>query len=132
MLRRFLRGRRRADVPGVGLAPAGRLRLEVSHGPRRARMALYGEFDIASADDAGRALEDLLGRGLDHVVVDLSGLDFMDSTGIKFLIDGRDTARERGVTLSLVPGDDPVRRVLTVSGVTALFEAVDDDEARRD
>jgi anti-anti-sigma factor len=63
------------------------------------------------------------------VVIDLSGLEFMDSTGVKFLVDGRDTARARGVRLTLVHGGDPVRRVLTVSGVTALFENVDDRDS---
>jgi anti-anti-sigma factor len=104
---------------------AGRLRLEVSEGARSARIALYGEFDIASAAAASHTLEELLSRGLDAVIVDLSGLDFMDSTGVKFLVDGRETARARGVKLSLVHGSDPVKRVLTVSGVTALFEDVD-------
>jgi anti-anti-sigma factor len=117
----------RASHAGGG---AESLRLEVTEGPGSARMALYGEFDIASADDATRALEELLGRGLDAVVVDLSGLDFMDSTGVKFLVDGRDKAHALGVRLSLVHGGDPVRRVLTVSGVTALFEYQDQKNDR--
>jgi anti-anti-sigma factor len=134
---RWHRRKRRKEAPSAqsvarGASPvvagAGRLQLAVSEGPRWARMALYGEFDIASADDAGRALQELLGRGADEVVLDLSGLDFMDSTGVKFLIDGRDTARELGIKLSLVHGGDPVRRVLTVSGVAALFDAVDNGE----
>jgi anti-anti-sigma factor len=104
---------------------ARRLRLELSEGARSARIALYGEFDIASAADASRALQELLTHDLDAVIVDLSGLDFMDSTGVKFLVDGRETARARGVKLSLVPGGEPVKRVLTVSGIAALFEDVD-------
>ena len=119
MLGRFGRRQRRHE------GGAERLRLEVSEGPRSARMALYGEFDIAAAGNARRALHELLSRSLDAVVVDLSGLDFMDSTGVQFLVDGRDTAIARGVKLSLVNGGDPVQRVLTVSGVAALFDDVD-------
>jgi len=104
---------------------AGRLRLEISEGAGTARIALHGEFDIASAVDAGRALQELLSRDLDALIIDLSGLEFMDSTGVKFLVDGRETALARGVKLSLVHGGDPVERVLTVSGVTALFEDAD-------
>ena len=104
---------------------AGGLRLEISEGARTARIALHGEFDIASADDAGRALQELLSRDLDALIIDLSGLEFMDSTGVKFVVDGREMALARGVELSLVHGGDPVERVLTVSGVTALFEDVD-------
>jgi anti-sigma B factor antagonist len=118
MIGRFLRRARRRDESGK----AERLRIEVTDGARSARIALHGEFDIASADDAGRALQELLRRDLDAVIIDLSGLDFMDSTGVKFLVDGREAARARGVRLTLVPGRGPVQRVLTVSGVTALFE----------
>jgi anti-anti-sigma factor len=102
------------------------LRVDVSERPGSARIALSGQFDIAVADDANRTLQALLHRGLDLVVVDLSGLDFMDSTGVRFLVEGRDTARDVGVKLSLVPGADPVRRVLAVAGVLALFDDVDD------
>jgi anti-sigma B factor antagonist len=132
---RFLRRGRgaQAGAPDGGPESAGdgrrRLRLEVTEGPRSARMALYGEFDIDSAEDAGRALHELLGRDLDSVVVDVSGLDFIDSTGVRFLVDGSDEARAFGVNLSLVYGGDPVRRVLTISGVTALFEGQNDRDA---
>jgi anti-anti-sigma factor len=101
---------------------AGALRIEVSKDPPPVRMTLYGEFDIRSADTATHAFDELLGRGPDTLVIDLSGLEFVDSTGIRFLVQGRDRARALGVQLSLVPGDGPVRRVLTVSGVIALFE----------
>ena len=138
MLGRFRRRERRhgareakRDLEHASRQGAGveGLRLEVSEGLRSARMALYGEFDIACADDASRALQELLRRDLDAVVVDLSGLDFMDSTGVKFLVDGRDAARELGVTLTLVHGGEHVQRVLTVSGVMALFEDADDGPA---
>lgn len=134
MLRRFRRRKRQQEgrEPDGGRARAsrvhggaGRLRVEISEGAGSARMALYGEFDLAAAADASRALQELLSRGPDAVIVDLSGLDFMDSTGVKFLVDGRETALARGIKLSLVHGGDPVQRVLTVSGVTALFEDVD-------
>src|SRR5215216_3419182 len=132
MMRPFRRGRRRnggpaQSDPGRAFHPARadeQLRIEVSESAGSARLALSGQFDIASFDEASRALQAVLDRGLD-VVVDLGGLDFMDSTGVRFLVEGRDAARDLGVKLSLVPGGDPVRRVLTVAGVLALFEDVD-------
>ena len=101
---------------------AGALRIEVSDRPAPARMTLHGEFDIRSADAAARVLEELLGRGPEAVVIDLSGLVFIDSTGVKFLVEGLEKARARGIGLALVDGGEPVRRVLKVSGVKALFE----------
>jgi len=100
-----------------------RLRIEVSQAPGSARIALHGEFDIESAEAATRALHELLDRRPDAIVLDLSGLDFMDSTGVKFLVDARHRAHELGLELALVYGGDPVRRVLMVSGVAALFES---------
>jgi len=90
-------------------------------------LVLRGELDTASAEEAKSALDRLLGGGFDLVVVDLRELDFMDSTGVKFLLDGRDTARELGVKIALAYGGDPVERVLTVSGVSKLFERQGDD-----
>lgn len=101
---------------------AGALRIAVSEHPPLARITLYGEFDIRSADAAARELEELLGRAPETVVIDLSGLEFMDSTGVKFLVEGLDKARARGIELALVDGGEPVRRVLKVSGVQALFD----------
>ena len=87
-----------------------------------ARLVLRGELDTASVGEANAALSDLLGGAFERVTVDLSELDFMDSTGIKFLIDGREAARRHEVEMALAYGGDPVERILTVSGVTALFE----------
>jgi len=95
-----------------------------------ARLVLRGELDTASAPDAGRTLHDLLERGFDRVVVDLRELDFMDSMGVKFLVNGRDTARELGVELALAYSEGVVERVLTVSGVATLFERQDDGAER--
>jgi anti-anti-sigma factor len=99
-----------------------RLRVEVSEARPSARIALHGEFDIDSAEAATRVLHELLDRRPEALVLDLSGLDFIDSTGVKFLVDARDRAHELGLDLSLIYGGDPVRRVLMVSGVMALFE----------
>jgi len=107
------------------MRPAGDwqpLGITVSEQLRPVRMTLHGEFDIRSADAATDALEELLGRGPDAIVIDLTSLEFIDTAGVKFLVEGLDKAQALDIELSLVPGPEPVRRVLTVSGVTALFE----------
>jgi len=67
---------------------AGRLRLEISEDARTARMELHGEFDIASAGDASRALQELLSRDLDALIIDLSGLAFIVSIPVIALSQG--------------------------------------------
>ena len=102
---------------------------EVIEIPGSARLILRGELDTASVADADRTLVDLLQRGLDRVILDLRELEFMDSMGVKFLVDGRDTARELGVEIALAYDEGVVERVLMVSGVAALFERQDEGDA---
>ena len=98
------------------------LSIDVEENSGSARLILRGELDAASDRDATRALGDLLGRGFDRVIIDLRRVDFMDSTGVKFLLDARDAARGLGVKLALAYTTGLVERVLIVSGVAALFE----------
>jgi anti-sigma B factor antagonist len=96
--------------------------LEVVEVPGSARLVLRGELDAASAPAASYALLELLEGRSDRVILDLTELDFMDSMGLKFLIDGRDAVRQRGVEIALAYGEGVVERVLTVSGVATLFK----------
>lgn len=95
--------------------------LEVVEVSGSVRLVFRGELDADSVSTANRALAELLERGPGRVTIDLRGLDFMDSVGVKFLIDGRDAARERGIDLALAYEEGVVERVLTVSGVARLF-----------
>jgi anti-anti-sigma factor len=104
--------------------------LEVVEVGGSVRLVLRGELDAATAPAANHALLDLLEGGSDRVVLDLRDLDFMDSTGVKFLIDGRDAARQRGVELALAYDEGVVERVLTVSGVATLFKRQDEIDGR--
>jgi anti-sigma B factor antagonist len=103
------------------------LLLEVVEVSGLTRLILRGELDADSAPAANHALLELLESRSDRVILDLTELDFMDSMGVKFLIDGRDAARRLGVELVLAYGGGVVERVLTVSGVATLFERHGDD-----
>jgi anti-sigma B factor antagonist len=69
-----------------------------------------GEIDIATVPALHAALARAYATGADEVWLDLSAVDFMDSTGIHALVD----AEHR---LAVICPDGPVRRVLTVAGV---------------
>jgi anti-sigma B factor antagonist len=47
---------------------------------------LAGEIDMSNAESLGRAIEQLIDPGTERLVIDLSGLDFMDSSGIAMLL----------------------------------------------
>lgn len=73
-----------------------------------------GELDLAVAADLRAALEEVLSVDPTRtVVVDLRGVTFIDSTGLKELV--RPTTEGRSVTLRLP--SEPVRRLLELSGL---------------
>jgi anti-sigma B factor antagonist len=51
------------------------------------------------------------------LTLDLSGLDFLDSTGVRLVVEAADAARRRGGTLRLRPGREEVQRVFRVTGL---------------
>ena len=61
----------------------------------RRRVALRGELDMDTAPEVERILEAVADRG-NEVLLDLSGLTFMDSTGVRALLHGRNVCSERG------------------------------------
>lgn len=58
-----------------------------------------------------------------RVVLDLSQVEFMDSTGLRMLLLCKRRADERGIPLTLaIASDSPVSRLIDVSGVAAVFQ----------
>lgn len=78
-------------------------------------LALEGELDLANADTLEMTLHEALNRG-DEVVVDLTKLEFLDSTGISMLVMAlRSPNAER---LSFLPSQSPeVGRLLSLTGM---------------
>jgi anti-anti-sigma factor len=90
-------------------------------GPRAWRLAVVGELDLAAAgdvvDDLRRAL-----RVADRVVLDLTRVEFVDSTGLAALLRCRRMAASRGIVLEvLVAPDGPVDRAARMTRISAVL-----------
>lgn len=85
-------------------------------------VALTGELDLASAAELERAVRELRAGGCDRVVVDLSDVDFLDSTGLRVLISLRNTAQRAGHRLTIVPGRQGVQRIFELTATRGLFD----------
>jgi len=93
------------------------VRTAVSGGARV--ISLHGELDLANAKTVEAALEDSLGENGAPVVIDMSELEFIDSTGIALLVAtlGRGGGEHR---VTFVPSSAPaVTRVLELTGLAA-------------
>ena len=88
-------------------------------------IALVGEMDLANAADVERELIRAEATNATKIVVDLSELVFMDSTGIQLLITAHARSRHDGNRLALIRPPARVFRVLTIAGVDGLLPFAD-------
>ena len=76
---------------------------------------LHGELDVATAPEVDAAFADVAARRV-PVTLDLRGLTFMDSRGIRMLVSFHEQALEGGFPLMVACGDQ-VRELLTMTGL---------------
>jgi anti-sigma B factor antagonist len=105
------------------------LSLETREEEGAVRIAVAGELDISSAltfDEEVRRAED---RRPATLILDLRRLRFMDSTGLRLIMSANSRARTRGRRLAIVLGNEHVRRLFRLAGVTRRLEIVDHPSA---
>ena len=85
-------------------------------------VALRGELDLEGGPALREALLEAIGEGRRRVIVDLEGLDFIDSAGLGVLVGGLKRARTHDGDLALVCTARNILRVFDVTGLTRVFE----------
>lgn len=98
------------------MAPT-RLEAEVTARGDWTTIVLDGEVDMASAPQLEQAIAEQLAAGAARLMVDLSEVTFMDSTGLTVLFRAHEDAVKAGAEFVVVCGPGSVRRVIEVSGV---------------
>jgi anti-anti-sigma factor len=86
----------------------------------RAIVTLTGECDLSARDELTAQLTAAIERA-PVVLVDLSGLEFLDSSGVHGLVTGHHTAQSRGRRLHLLNAVGEVAMVLDLTGVGDLL-----------
>ncbi|HTX80579.1 MAG TPA: STAS domain-containing protein [Streptosporangiaceae bacterium] len=91
---------------------------------------ICGELDISTAPDLRERLLAILSRKtVSRLILDLSKLEFMDSSGVAVLVNTERRARLLGRTVVLVAPQRPVLRVLQICGIDHCFPIFDDINA---
>jgi anti-anti-sigma factor len=89
-------------------------------------LTLTGELDLASTPILERELEAVESGGAQKILIDLSGVGFMDSTGLQALLRARERAiTKEGVELSLRRGPHQVQRVFELTKTIDAFTFVE-------
>ncbi len=78
-------------------------------------------LDASNAEEAKSFFRDLVGRGANRVAVDLSGLGFIDSSGLGALVTALKTARARGGDVRLCCLTPQVRSIFQLTRLDKVF-----------
>jgi len=94
-------------------------------------VTICGEIDLYTAPRLHSELAGLLDEGMPpRVVIDMSGVEFCDSTGMNVLLSCLRRARERGGELEIAAPRPAVRKILQVTGLDSVFTLVENTDPR--
>jgi anti-anti-sigma factor len=105
------------------------LDIQTSNEDGRTIVTLSGELDLAEAPGVEAALQQLEEGRPELIVLDLSGLRFMDSSGLRVVISADKRARAAGRRLAVVPGSERIRRVFRMTRVDEHLDFLDTPDA---
>lgn len=89
-------------------------------------VALVGELDLSTVAKVQEELRRVEAASPATLVVDLSKLTFLDSTGLRCIVTADERARAEGRRIVIVRGPDAVQRVFAITRLEERLEMVDD------
>ena len=97
--------------------------VEVAPHRRQVVVHLAGDLDVASVGGLeGEVQRQSRTAGIEHIVIDLQKVTFMDASGLGVLVSLRNAAKRHGQTFTLIPGPPNVQRVFDITAMRAVFD----------
>jgi anti-sigma B factor antagonist len=103
--------------------------IRLSGAPTSPRLTAVGEIDSSSAPVFRKHIETVLDAGATEVVLDLTGVTFLDSAGLCVLAAAHRRAAAQGVGLRVLAASRAVIRPLQITGLWALLKVEHVDPA---
>jgi anti-sigma B factor antagonist len=98
-------------------------------------LRIAGEIDVYTAPDLRQQVIDLVDNGTRHIVADLRGVDFLDSSGLSLLVGSLKRLRLRQGSFALVTSGGRILQLFQITGLTNAFalhasvlDAISDDQ----
>ncbi|CAN5591666.1 anti-sigma factor antagonist BldG [soil metagenome] len=99
----------------------------------RTILEVGGEVDVYTAPKLRERLVELVGEGHYKIIVDMTKVEFLDSTGLGVLVGGLKRVRSHDGTLALVCNQERILKIFRITGLTKVFPMFDTlDEALAD
>jgi anti-sigma B factor antagonist len=99
------------------MAQTGQLQIAHDRDGSRERLALSGELDVVTSPGLDAAVERLLAGRIESLVIDLRGVTFMDSSGLRTVLTAWDSCREADCEFLLIPDTGACMRLFQITGV---------------
>ena len=87
----------------------------------RTVVVVGGEIDVYTAPKLREQLIDLVSSGQYHLVVDMEGVEFLDSTGLGVLVGGLKKVRAHDGSLDLVCTQERLLKIFRITGLAKVF-----------
>lgn len=107
------------------------LRIDIEEEGSRRVVKLSGECDLSTATQLQDALSPMRSPDVDEVIIDVSDLSFMDSTGLGVLVGALKRLRENNGSFKVAGAKGAVARVLEVSGLDRIIPQFPDVESAK-
>lgn len=87
----------------------------------RTVVVVAGEIDVYTAPKLREQLVELVNAGRYHLIVDMEGVEFLDSTGLGVLVGGLKRVRAHDGSLRLVCNQERILKIFRITGLTKVF-----------
>nr|WP_310965083.1 STAS domain-containing protein [Nocardioides marmorisolisilvae] len=97
------------------------LSLESREASGRTIVSVAGEIDVYTAPRLRERISELVADGHYHLIVDMAGVDFLDSTGLGVLVGGLKKVRAHDGSMELICNQDRLLKIFRITGLAKVF-----------
>lgn len=97
--------------------------MSLDHANGAVLLTVTGDLDLAAEELWGARIAEACALAPAHVVLDLAGVTFIDSSGLRLLIVGKNITDDAGIALRLANIPRAVARVFDMTGLLSQFES---------
>jgi anti-sigma B factor antagonist len=91
----------------------------------RTVVEVTGEIDVYTAPKLREQLAELVDAGRHDIVVDMQGVEFLDSTGLGVLVGGLKRVKQHDGSMNLVCTQERILKIFRITGLTKVFPIYD-------
>ncbi len=89
---------------------------------------IEGEIDVYTSPKVKEALNDLIQKGNNNIIVNLEGVSYIDSTGLGVLIGALKRVKENNGDIKLVCTNLQIKKIFDITGLVKIFDLYDSEE----